>query len=151
MEDASYEVSMLKNKLFAAVLVLTVGLPSSVMARTGGEDAGFVVRHDAEVAQKGPGPHEGKGISTGYVFFDDVPGFRISFRKRVLHPGASIGYHKQLDDEVYYVIGGTGKMTINGKEFPAKAGDAFLTRTGSSHSLEQTGTGDLTVIIVYPK
>ena len=151
MEDAIYEVSMLKNKLFAAVLVLTVGLPSSVMARTGGEDAGFVVRHDAEVAQKGPGPHEGKGISTGYVFFDEVPGFKISFRKRVLHPGASIGYHKQDRDEVYYIIGGSGKMTINGKVFSAKTGDAFLTRSGSSHSLEQSGDSDLTIIITYEK
>ena len=142
---------MRKNSLFAVALALTASLAFPVMAWTGGEDSGFVVRHDADVAQKGPGPHEGKGISTGYVFFDDVPGFKISFRKRVLHPGASIGYHKQVDDEVYYILGGTGKMTINGKEISAKAGDAFLTRTGSSHALEQTGAGDLTVIIVYQK
>ena len=142
---------MPKSSLYGASLFLTFCLLFPATARTGGEDAGFVVRHDADVAQKGPGPHEGRGISTGYVFFDDVPGFKISFRKRVLHPGASIGYHKQVEDEVYYIIGGTGKMTINGKGIPAKAGDAFLTRTGSSHSLEQTGAGDLTVIIAYQK
>jgi mannose-6-phosphate isomerase-like protein (cupin superfamily) len=142
---------MLSRNVFSAALFLTASLFAARLTWADGDDPGFVVRHDAEVAQKGPGPHEGKGISTGYVFFDDVPGFKISFRKRVLHPGASIGYHKQTDDEVYYIIGGTGKMTINGKEIPAKAGDAFLTRTGSSHSLEQTGAGDLTIIIVYQK
>ncbi len=116
-----------------------------------GEDPGFVIERDAEVARKAPGPHDGKGISTGYVFFDQVPGFKISFRKRVLHPGASIGYHKQDRDEVYYIIGGSGIMTINGKVFSAKPGDAFLTRSGSSHSLEQNGQGDLTIIITYEK
>ena len=142
---------MFKRSLFSATLILTASLLFPVRTSTGGEDAGFVIRHDADVAKDGPGPHQGKGISTGYVFFDDVPGFKISFRKRVLHPGASIGYHRQVEDEVYYVIAGTGKMTIDGKGFPAKAGDALLTRTGSSHELEQTGEGDLTVIIAYQK
>ncbi len=112
---------------------------------------GYVVQSDSAVARDEPGPHQGKGMSTGYVFFDKVQGMRFSFRKRVLHPGASIGYHQQKEDEVYYIIGGQGRMTINGHEFSAKAGDAFLTRTGSSHGLEQTGSGDLTIIIAFEK
>ena len=112
---------------------------------------GFVVQHDSDVAKEEPGPHKGKGLSTGYVFFEKASGLKFSFRKRVLHPGGSIGYHKQSEDEVYYIIGGQGRMTINGSEFAAKPGDAFLTRTGSSHGLEQTGSGDLTLIITYSK
>jgi len=112
---------------------------------------GYVVEHDVDVAKPGPGPHNGKGRSTGYVFFEKAPGFKLSFRKRVLHPGSSIGYHKQETDEVYYFTGGTGKMTINGQEFAVKAGDAVLTRTGSSHGVVQTGDGDLTIIITYEK
>ncbi len=114
-------------------------------------DQGYVIRRDAEVAKAQPGPHKGKGMTTGHIFFDDVQGFKISFRKRVLHPGASIGYHKQTEDEVYYITSGTGKMTINGHAFPVKPGDAVLTRVGSSHGLEQTGDGDLTVIICYER
>ncbi len=116
-----------------------------------GAQEGYYVQNDSAVAKEEPGPHRGKGTSTGYVFFDKVPGLNFSFRKRVLHPGASIGYHEQKEDEVYYIIGGQGKMTINGKEFAAKPGDAFLTRTGSSHGVEQTGSGDLTIIIAYEK
>jgi len=112
---------------------------------------GYVVQHDSDIAKEEPGPHQGKGRSIGYVFFDKTPGLKFSFRKRVLHPGASIGYHKQSEDEVYYIIGGQGMMTINGHEFEAKRGDAFLTRTGSSHGIEQTGSGDLTIIITYEK
>ena len=93
----------------------------------------------------------GTGRSTGYIFFDKVPNLKFSFRKRVLHPGASIGHHLQETDEVYYVLSGSGKMTINGKEFPVRPGDAILTRAGSSHGLVQTGDGDLTIIISFQK
>ncbi len=112
---------------------------------------GYIVQSDSSVAREEPGPHRGKGMSTGYVFFDKAPSLKFSFRKRVLHPGASIGYHKQDRDEVYYITGGLGKMTIDGKEFDARPGNAYLTRVGSSHGIEQTGTGDLTIIIAFDK
>ena len=69
----------------------------------------------------------------------------------MLHVGASIGYHKQSEDEVYYILSGTGLMTINGEELVVKAGDAILTRTGSSHGLAQSGKEDLILIITYKK
>jgi len=114
-------------------------------------DDGYVVERDADVAKDEPGPHNGLGQSTGYIFFEKVPNLKFSFRKRVLHKGASIGYHLQETDEVYYMLSGSGKMTINGKEFAVKSGDAILTRSGSSHGLVQTGEGDLSIIISYQK
>jgi mannose-6-phosphate isomerase-like protein (cupin superfamily) len=115
---------------------------------------GYILEHDAEVAKPGPAPHKGPGRSTGYSFFENAAGsagFKQVFRKRVLHPGAAIGYHLQKEDEVYYILSGEGVMQMNGKEFPVKPGDAILTRPGSSHGLKQTGKDDLTLIIVYEK
>ena len=54
-------------------------------------------------------------------------------------------------DEVYYFTGGQGEMSINGKSFDVHAGDAVLTRGGSSHGLVQRGVGDLTIIITFEK
>jgi mannose-6-phosphate isomerase-like protein (cupin superfamily) len=119
--------------------------------RTAASADGYVIERDKEVAKDSPGPHNGGGPSTGYIFFEKVPNLKFSFRKRVLHRGAAIGYHLQETDEVYYITGGTGKMTINGEAFPVKSGDAMLTRAGSSHGLAQTGAGDLTIIITYQK
>jgi mannose-6-phosphate isomerase-like protein (cupin superfamily) len=112
---------------------------------------GYVFERDADIAKKGPSPHNGKGSSVGYAFFEKVSDYKFSFRKRVLHRGSSIGYHKQQEDEVYYIISGTGQMTINEELMAVKPGDAILTRTGSSHGLEQTGKEDLVVIITYEK
>jgi mannose-6-phosphate isomerase-like protein (cupin superfamily) len=103
------------------------------------------------VAKTGPAPHSGPGRSTGYNFFEKAADFKQIFRKRVLHPGAAIGYHPQKEDEVYYILSGEGIMQMNGAEFPVKPGDAILTRPGSSHGLKQTGKDDLTLIIVYEK
>ena len=112
---------------------------------------GYVIQRDKEVAKDEPGPHDGGGPSTGYVFFEKVPDLKFSFRKRVLHRGGAIGYHLQTTDEVYYIIDGSGKMTINGDEFPVTSGDAVLTRGGSSHGLKQMGAGDLTIVISFQK
>ncbi len=36
-------------------------------------DDGYVVERDSEVAKDEPGPHNGLGQSTGYIFFEKVP------------------------------------------------------------------------------
>ncbi len=118
---------------------------------TASKAEGYVHERDADVAKPGPAPHNGPGRSTGYSFFEKASDFKFIFRKRVLHPGAAIGYHLQKEDEVYYILSGTGVMQMNGKEFPVKAGDGILTRPGSSHGLKQTGKDDLELIIVYER
>jgi mannose-6-phosphate isomerase-like protein (cupin superfamily) len=113
--------------------------------------SGYLVESDRNVAKNEPGPHDGGGPSTGYVFFEKVPDLKFSFRKRVLHQGAAIGYHLQKTDEVYYITGGRGTMTINDHPFAVKRGDAILTRAGSSHGLVQKGAADLTIVISFQK
>ena len=143
---------MKKIVIIIVLLLAVVGLIWQGSAwRNARAAEGYVLERDSEVAKDEPGPHNGGGRSTGYNFFAKADGFKLAFRKRVLHPGAAIGYHKQDKDEVYYITGGTGKMTMNGQEFTVKAGDAILTRTGSSHGIAQTGNGDLTIIITYEK
>lgn len=115
------------------------------------EEKGYVFENDAEVAKPGPAPHNGPGQSVGYSFFQKAADVKFEFRKRVLKPGAAIGYHLQEIDEVYYILSGSGVMQMNGKEFPVKAGDGILTRPGSSHGLKQVGAEDLVLIITYEK
>lgn len=115
------------------------------------QDKGYVLEREKDIAKEEHGPHNGGGLSTAYSFFNDVPGYTLAFRKRVLHPGSAIGYHLQEEDEVYYVLSGNGDMKMNGKTFAVQQGDAVLTRPGSSHGLTQTGKDDLTILIVYEK
>lgn len=109
----------------------------------------YIVEHENDIAKIEPGTHNGGGSTIGYSFFSKADGLKMVFRKRVLHPGSAIGYHLQNEDEIYYIISGIGEMQMNGKSFPVKAGDAILTRPGSSHGLKQTGKNDLVIIINY--
>ena len=65
---------------------------------------GYILEHEKTIAADQPGPHNGLGITTGYSFFAKAEGLKLVFRKRVLHPGSSIGYHLQTEDEIYYVV-----------------------------------------------
>jgi len=143
---------MKKMLMMSTLLALgcLIGWQSATWNQVGAVE-GYILEHDAEVAKRGAGPHNGGGQSTGYSFFEKASDFKYVFRKRVLHPGAAIGYHLQKEDEIYYILSGTGVMQMNGKEFPVKAGDAILTRPGSSHGLKQTGKEDLVLIITYEK
>ena len=110
---------------------------------------GYVIERDGEVAAAQPGPHNGGGQTIAHSFFSKVPNLELVFRKRVLKPGAGIGYHKQAEDEIYYVLSGRGVMTLDGKDYDVGPGTAILTRTGSSHGLKQAGPDDLVIIINY--
>jgi mannose-6-phosphate isomerase-like protein (cupin superfamily) len=110
---------------------------------------GYIIQRDADIAASQPGPHKGGGETVGYSFFGDVPKLSLVFRKRALKPGSAIGYHRQAEDEIYYVLSGRGLMTLDGKEHEVGPGTAILTRTGSSHGLKQVGSDDLVIIINY--
>jgi mannose-6-phosphate isomerase-like protein (cupin superfamily) len=110
---------------------------------------GYIVEHDADVAKKEPGTHDGGGETIGYSFFAKTPKMPFVFRKRALKPGSGIGYHEQKEDEVYYVVSGKGVMTLDDKPVEVGPGTAILTRPGSSHGLKQRGNDDLVIIIAY--
>lgn len=110
---------------------------------------GYVLERDAEVAVEEPGTHKGGGMTVAYSFFKNVPNLTLVFRKRALKPGSAIGYHMQKEDEIYYVLSGRGEMTMDGKTFEVKPGDAVLTRPGASHGLKQVGKEDLVILINY--
>ena len=141
---------MTMRRLFGLAAIL-IGVPWLTVAWFAAAPApgGYILERDSEVQAGEPGPHAGGGQTTAYSFFKKAPGLNLVFRKRALKPGSAIGYHLQAEDEIYYVLSGRGSMTIDGKSFDVGAGDAILTRPGSSHGLKQVGAEDLVIMINY--
>lgn len=135
-------------RILMGMICLSAAFAAGLSARQE-TPSGYILEHEQEIAAEQPGPHNGGGQTTAYPFFSKADSLELVFRKRVLHPGSSIGYHLQKTDEVYYILSGSGEMQMNGDSFPVTAGDAILTRPGSSHGLVPTGQEDLTVIITY--
>ena len=130
--------------ILAIVVLLSAGSMS-------GQDklGGFVLERDKDVAKSEPGTHKGGGETIGYSFFSRTPDLKLVFRKRAFKPGSAIGYHLQREDEIYYVLSGTGEMRLNDSTYTVGPGTAILTRAGASHGLKQTGTEDLVILINY--
>src|SRR5215211_7838477 len=84
------------------LLVVLVSVVSFVFGRRYQQQR-YILEHEKDIAKKEPSPHNGKGMSTGYSFFANAGGLKLAFRKRVLKPGSSIGYHLQKEDEIYYI------------------------------------------------
>jgi mannose-6-phosphate isomerase-like protein (cupin superfamily) len=140
-------------KKFAPLVCFCLGVFMTIafmsFARTSNE--GYILENEKDIAKEEPGSHNGGGLTTGYSFFSKAADLQLVFRKRVLRPGSAIGYHLQKTDEIYYILEGNGEMSMNGKTFPVKAGDAVLTRPGSSHGLKPIGDDSLTILINYMK
>jgi mannose-6-phosphate isomerase-like protein (cupin superfamily) len=109
------------------------------------------VQAEKDIAVEQPGPHEGAGRTTAFPFFEAEPGLGFVFRKRILHPGSSIGAHRNDKDEIYYVLDGRGELMLQDETREVGPGDAVLTRDGHSHGLRTLGDEDLVILVVYPR
>jgi quercetin dioxygenase-like cupin family protein len=134
-------------------LPFTAGLLACALAIAGihknADETGYVLQHEKEIAKEQPGPHNGGGTTIAMSFFEKDTALKVAFRKRVLHPGSSIGYHLQEKEEIYYIAEGHGIMEVNGKSFEVKAGDAVLTHAGNRHGVKPDTEKDLVLIINY--
>jgi mannose-6-phosphate isomerase-like protein (cupin superfamily) len=135
--------------LITATLIVAVAFISFSFENKSQQQNGYIIEHENDIAKQEAGTHNGGGNTIGYSFFSNAKDLKLVFRKRVLKPGAAIGYHLQNEDEIYYIISGKGIMKMNDSTFTVQAGDAILTRPGSSHGLQQTGKDDLIIIINY--
>ncbi|HEY2434421.1 MAG TPA: cupin domain-containing protein [Vicinamibacterales bacterium] len=140
---------MTMKRIAAAALLMLAGAGLQALASARTAPGGYIIERDADIARDEPGTHNGGGMTIGYSFFAKVPNLKLVFRKRAFHPGSGVGLHEQKEDEIYYVLSGKGRMTLDGKDYDVTPGTAILTRTGSSHSLKQVGSDDLVVLINY--
>ncbi len=66
----------------------------------------------------------------------------------LLPPDTSIGYHQHNTiEEIYYVMEGTGRFTVNDKTSDVKAGDALPCRLHDSHGLYNNSDKPLEILV----
>ena len=65
----------------------------------------------------------------------------------VIPPGSSVGYHRHnVMEEVYYILSGKGRLTVDDATFDVRAGDAGTVVLGGAHGF-YNNTGEDTEII----
>lgn len=67
----------------------------------------------------------------------------------LLPPGSSVGYHRHdVMEEVYYILKGTGRMTVNDATYDVKAGDAATVMLHGAHGIYNNSNDDLEVLSI---
>ena len=96
--------------------------------------------------------HDGLGrINCTRVLDRNDPGttYLKLFHDDILPPGISIGIHTHRNEcEYYYILSGSGVMTLDGVEHPVQAGDLTAVFPGGSHGLENRSEQDMRIMVI---
>jgi quercetin dioxygenase-like cupin family protein len=100
-------------------------------------------------SQTGPS-HAGVGVirnTTVYSAPDfDSPLSFINYSE--IDPGNSIGIHRHgANEEIYVILEGVGRMTVNGEVREVRAGDVLLNKPGWEHGLENNSEDVLKILV----
>jgi mannose-6-phosphate isomerase-like protein (cupin superfamily) len=93
--------------------------------------------------------HGGEGAFFRRTLLEEVPSSVFRYvRDITLPPGSIIGEHPHSgEDEVYFIISGTGVMVVDGEEQVVGPGTAILTLSGSVHGIRNEGTENLRMFV----
>ena len=95
-----------------------------------------------------PGMNNGTGTMSARMYNDDS--YRII--PTAIHPGGSIGSHKQESgDDMNYIISGMGKAICDGIEEELRPGVLHICPKGSKHSIINVGEEDLVMLTIVVK
>ena len=74
---------------------------------------------------------------------------QCSLAEEILPPGCAVTphHHRELE-EIYYITSGRGVMTVGDESREVVAGEAIFVPRGLKHSLENTGSEPITLLLV---
>ena len=74
---------------------------------------------------------------------------QCSLAEEMLPPGCAVTPHYHRDiEEIYYLVSGRGLMTVGEEIQEVNAGDAVYVPRGHRHTLQNTGTETIKLILV---
>lgn len=79
----------------------------------------------------------------------DTAGAPVEFCKFSLAPGASTVADAHEEHEIWFIVSGAGELLLDGERLSVAAGTTVYFQPQSSHTLFNTGAGELNVISVY--
>jgi mannose-6-phosphate isomerase-like protein (cupin superfamily) len=73
---------------------------------------------------------------------------QCSLAEEVLPPGRAVAphHHRELE-EIYYILSGTGLMTVGAQSLQVRTGDAIYVPRGHRHTLENTGDDPIRLLV----
>jgi mannose-6-phosphate isomerase-like protein (cupin superfamily) len=107
------------------------------------------IRNIAEEPWQQFAAHYGGALSKALVRPETVGSRRIDYRISTYRPMAYVEAHAhKVQEQVYHVLDGEGLMEIGDERRLVRKHDVIFLPPGVRHSIQNTGLGDLTFIVV---
>ncbi|HJN18044.1 MAG TPA: cupin domain-containing protein [Armatimonadota bacterium] len=109
----------------------------------------LIRNHDDMPTSAIDGCHDGVGEILCTTVMGGADDRRLNFmHDDILPPGTSIGVHThEADEEYYYILTGTGIMTLDDARHSVGPGTITAVYPGGNHGLENTGDEDMRIIV----
>lgn len=108
-----------------------------------------VVRNIAEVPWKQFPAHHGSALSKPLVHPTTSGSHQLDYRISTYQPMAYVERHvHDVQEQVYHILDGEGLMEIDDEKRVVRKNDVIFLAPGTWHSIQNTGLGDLTFIVV---
>ena len=92
--------------------------------------------------------NEGTKIKQYFHPHNTLNGVRFSLAQFTLIQGKSSLRHKLQSSEIYYILEGTGKLSVDDESFNVKKDDSVYVPPMSEQFIENTGTSDLKFLCI---
>ena len=66
-----------------------------------------------------------------------------------IYPGGSVPLHSHQQEEVYYIVAGEGKITVDDESRNVQTGDCIYLKPQSNHMLRNTSTDNMVMMFCY--
>lgn len=103
---------------------------------------------DAKKAQ--PGPVRFPGVVGRMLMNADSGSPTVQMSVLTLDPGAVLPIHIHADAESFFVLEGTGTVTVNGEDHPIEPEVAMLALGGEVHSFANNYDQPLRILCIHP-
>jgi quercetin dioxygenase-like cupin family protein len=108
-----------------------------------------VLRLEDTLAQVQWDDERGKLSFKTLIDGDQTPTTSLTLGTATLPPGGHLALHRHAQPEIYYVLSGTGDVTIDGVRHTVQSGASIFIPGNAEHGLENTGPGPMKFLYAF--
>jgi quercetin dioxygenase-like cupin family protein len=90
------------------------------------------------------------GVSFQVLMGADTDSPQVQMAVLMLEPGATLPLHTHVDSEAFYILEGSGFLTVDGVDYSFQHQSAMLATPGIVHGFTNNGTDQLKILCMHP-
>jgi mannose-6-phosphate isomerase-like protein (cupin superfamily) len=112
-------------------------------------DALPVLRREADVSEESWNDARGRLSFRTLIDGDETATTALTFGTATLKPGEWLALHRHAPPEIYFILSGSGAMTIDGERHDVSAGTGIFIPGNAEHGISNAGPETLKFLYAF--